>query len=143
MVLGFIEAVLWASLATLVGGCLVYVKSAHDEARKAAAALVRDSGAHISRCVWTVGSSFVCLRGYCCGQRIAMADCSELSVPGRFYINCALSTHSYYAGWAATCLRAARRKRTGRSCLRRLRRQEPPPFPTPLPMAQPRSHHPS
>ena len=47
--LGFIEAVLWASLATLVGGCLVFVKSAHDEARKAAAALVRDAGAHISR----------------------------------------------------------------------------------------------
>ena len=40
---------LWASVATLVAGCLVYVKSAHDEARKAAAALVRDSGAHISR----------------------------------------------------------------------------------------------
>ena len=48
-VLGFMEPVLWASLATLIGGCLVYVKSAHDEARKAAAALVRDAGAHISR----------------------------------------------------------------------------------------------
>ena len=49
IVLGFIESVLWASLATLVAGCLVYVRSSHDEARKAAAFLVRDSGARISR----------------------------------------------------------------------------------------------
>ena len=49
IVLGMILAVLASALSSLIAGSLVYVKSAHDECRRAAAALVLDSGAQLSR----------------------------------------------------------------------------------------------
>ncbi|PRW60354.1 riboflavin kinase isoform B [Chlorella sorokiniana] len=49
LVLGFIYAILASALCSLAGGCLVYVRSTHDEVRASGAALLREAGARISQ----------------------------------------------------------------------------------------------
>ena len=52
--LGFVYAGLATSLCSLAAGCLLYVRSAHDEARRAAAAILLLGGSHISRVASTL-----------------------------------------------------------------------------------------
>lgn len=47
--LGFIYAILASALCSLAAGCLVYVRSSHDEVRAAAAALLQEAGSKISK----------------------------------------------------------------------------------------------
>ena len=47
--LGFIYAILASAACSLFAGCLVYVRSSHDEVRASAAALLLNAGRHISQ----------------------------------------------------------------------------------------------
>ena len=49
LVLGFIYAILASALCSLAAGCLVYVRSTHDEVRAAAAALLQEAGSKVSK----------------------------------------------------------------------------------------------
>lgn len=48
IVLGFIYAILASAACSLFAGCLVYVRSSHDEVRASAAALLLEAGRRIS-----------------------------------------------------------------------------------------------
>lgn len=47
--LGFIYAILASAVCSLAAGCLVYVRSTHDEVRASAAALLLAAGKRISK----------------------------------------------------------------------------------------------
>lgn len=49
IVTGYVKVALVTAGAMVIAGCLVYVKSAHDEVRRCMAAILRDTGARISR----------------------------------------------------------------------------------------------
>ncbi|KAI7842827.1 hypothetical protein COHA_003573 [Chlorella ohadii] len=77
LVLGFIYAILASALCSLAAGCLVYVRSSHDEVRAAAAALLQEAGSKVSK----LSSSLLDPSGAVEGKPSAQPDSNPKDTP--------------------------------------------------------------
>ena len=66
IVLGFVYMSLSTSACITLAGCFIWVKSSHDEVRAAAAAILVDAGAQVSRSVFQGGEGWAGATGMGC-----------------------------------------------------------------------------